>query len=93
MKRCYKAAGMAVGEWPWEGVKRNMGVELVCLWTAATGERGAEAPVWEGGSFTDGGDGWLGLICSCGGCLSAGAAMVVVKIVSGRSAGLGACPA
>ena len=54
---------------------------------------GREAPVWEGGSFTDGGDGWLGLICSCGGCLSAGAAMVVVKIVSGRSAGLGACPA
>ena len=93
MKRCYKAAGMAVGEWPWEGVKRNVGMELVSLWTAATGERGAEAPVWEGGSFTDGGDGWLGLICSCGGCLSAGAAMMVVKIVRGRSAGLEACPA
>ena len=38
---------MAGGEWPWEGVKRNVGVALVCLWTTATGERGAEAPAWE----------------------------------------------
>ena len=42
---------MAVGEWPWEGVKRNVGMALVCLWTAATGEWGVEAPAWEGRSF------------------------------------------
>ena len=75
---------MAEGEWPWEGVKRNVGMALVCLWTAATGAWGAKAPAWEGGSFMDRGDGWLGQICLYGECMSAGAAMLVVKIALGR---------
>ena len=73
-----------MGELLWEGMERNVGMALVCLWTAATGERGVEAPAWEGGSFTDRGDGWLGLTCLYGGCLSAGAAIMVVKTILGR---------